>query len=245
MSRDGSEEFGRRDLHGPDGEAGAASDRPSRKDPARKDPPRKDPAYRADGGQPDPDPGSAADDATWRELVARLELPSYIDPRHAPWPERENLGRRHAGPAGPSQIRVIRPASGPPLGGVTAPAGAQPDDIEDAGAAPQATGPDDDDRYIPPPLPPLPRLNPVTRWAWTALFGGPGFLLLATVFGWPLPGWAELLAVGAFVGGFTVLVVRLGDGPSRRDGPDQGAVVLSPPGPPRSRGAALIPPSPR
>jgi hypothetical protein len=82
-----------------------------------------------------------------------------------------------------------------------------------------------DERYIPPHVPPLPKLDPVARGAWTALFGGPGYLFAATALSWQVPGWAELAAIIAFVAGFVVLVSRLGDGPSRRDGPDQGAVV--------------------
>jgi hypothetical protein len=82
-----------------------------------------------------------------------------------------------------------------------------------------------DDRYVPPHVPPLPRIDPVARGAWTALFGGPGYLLIATALSWQIPGLAVLAAVIAFIAGFVVLVSRLGDGPSRRDGPDQGAVV--------------------
>jgi len=84
---------------------------------------------------------------------------------------------------------------------------------------------DGDDRYIPPPLPPQPGLDPVAKGAWLALFGGPGYLLIATLLSWQIAGWAALTAVIAFVTGFVVLVFRLGDGPSKRDGPDQGAVV--------------------
>ena len=83
----------------------------------------------------------------------------------------------------------------------------------------------EDGRYVPPHVPPLPKLDPVARGAWTALFGGPGYLFIATILSWQVPGWAELAAIAAFVAGFVVLVSRLGDGPSRRDGPDQGAVV--------------------
>ena len=74
-------------------------------------------------------------------------------------------------------------------------------------------------------MPPQPKLDPVARGAWTALFGGPGYLFIATTLGWQVPGWAQLTAIVAFITGFVVLVSRLGDGPSRRDGPDQGAVV--------------------
>jgi hypothetical protein len=82
-----------------------------------------------------------------------------------------------------------------------------------------------DERYVPPEVPPLPKLDPVAKGAWTALFGGPGYLFLATTLGWQVSGWAQLAAIVAFVSGFVILVSRLGDGPSRRDGPDQGAVV--------------------
>ena len=254
--------------------------------------------------------------AAWRELVARLELPSPVDPANAPWPDRENLrstvaepeaaGRAdsagsHAGtatsqpestagsetPAG--QSRVIRPASflrsadpatasplseGQGLPGRAGMRGGEPGMRDEPGRpgkpgrpgdpgrpgrperpgsrwAERTAGTDDhldqpttpdlgfldfdddgwadedypDDRYIPPPLPPQPSLDPVAKGAWTALFVGPGYLLLATILGWQTPGWAQLAAVIAFVAGFVVLISRLGDGPSRRDGPDQGAVV--------------------
>jgi hypothetical protein len=82
-----------------------------------------------------------------------------------------------------------------------------------------------ENRYIPPPPPPMPKVDPVVKGAWLALFGGPAYLLIATILGWNVPDWGELLAIAAFVIGFVVLVSKLGDGPSRRDGPDQGAVV--------------------
>jgi hypothetical protein len=246
----------------------------------------------------------SGDHAAWRDLVARLELPQFVDPVTAPWPARENLDRGPAGQpapgstppapaptdsdpltaaadrtepaggtksgsagssagtrsgqgAGPDRSRVIRPASFMPFAAepaaTTAPSQAgRPEDRTDsrpeheqalAGEADYKDtaeypdymldgallgyGEDDDsdDRYIPPPVPSLPGLDPVARGAWTALFGGPGYLFVATLLSWQVPGWAELAAIIAFVAGFTILVLRLGDGPSRRDGPDQGAVV--------------------
>ena len=82
-----------------------------------------------------------------------------------------------------------------------------------------------DDRYVPPHVPPQPKLDPVARGAGTAIVGGPGYLFIATTLSWQISGWAAFAAITAFVAGFVVLVARLGDGPSRRDGPDQGAVV--------------------
>ena len=77
---------------------------------------------------------------------------------------------------------------------------------------------------MPPVPPPLPRLDPISKGAWAALFGGPGYLLLAVMLGWQVPGWAAFCAVGAFVGGFAALVVRMNDR-TEDDGPDDGAVV--------------------
>lgn len=206
--------------------------------------------------------------AEWRDLVARLELPASINPSDAPWPDRENL-------RSVSQPGTVNSAEGSALSGEAGPGAPAPDsatssdtepaapatttgaqasqaegsDTGEAAAKPTAAagtgapalgGPRDyeldeprdadldegtGDRYIPPPVPPQPSLDPVAKGAWLALFGGPAYLLVATLLSWEIPGWAALTAVIAFVTGFLVLVVRLGDGPSKRDGPDQGAVV--------------------
>jgi hypothetical protein len=102
----------------------------------------------------------------------------------------------------PPQTRIVRPAAPAPI----PPAG-------------------DDEHYVPPVPPPLPRLDPVSKGAWAALFGGPGYLLLAVLLGWVVPSWAAFCAVGAFVGGFATLVVRMGDRPPSDSGSDDGAVV--------------------
>jgi hypothetical protein len=47
-------------------------------------------------------------------------------------------------------------------------------------------GPADDGEFVPPVPPPLPSLDPVAKGAWVALFGGPGYLLLATMVGWAI-----------------------------------------------------------
>jgi hypothetical protein len=102
----------------------------------------------------------------------------------------------------PSQPRIIRPASPVP--------------------PPPAT---DEEDFVPPVPPPLPTLDPVAKGAWVALFGGPAYLLIATMAGWAVPGWAAFLAVAAFVAGFATLVIRMGDRPPRDSGPDDGAVL--------------------
>jgi len=82
-----------------------------------------------------------------------------------------------------------------------------------------------DDHYVPPPPPPLPRLDRAAKVAWLALFGGPAYLLVTTIVGWPVPAWAAFCAVAAFVAGFITLVVRMGDGSRDDSDPDNGAVV--------------------
>jgi hypothetical protein len=112
--------------------------------------------------------------------------------------------------------RVVRPASPPPVPG---PAFAA--DAIQSGRFDE----DDDEHYIPPPPPPLPALDPVTKGAWAALFGGPAFLLVTTTAGWSMPGWATFGAVAAFIGGFALIVARMGDRPPRDSGPGDGAVL--------------------
>jgi hypothetical protein len=120
--------------------------------------------------------------------------------------------------------RLFGPVAGP--AGEIVPAEAAPPGSPDADWVDwQELDENTNERYVPPRVPPQPKLDPVARGAWTALFGGPGYLFLATTLEWQVPGWAELAAIIAFIAGFVVLVSRLGDGPSRRDGPDQGAVV--------------------
>jgi hypothetical protein len=89
-------------------------------------------------------------------------------------------------------------------------------------AAPQ----DEDEHFVPPPPPPLPKLDPITKGAWAALFGGPGYLVVATAAGWSVPGIAAFCAVAAFITGFAILVLRMNDpGQGGPDDGDDGAVV--------------------
>lgn len=87
------------------------------------------------------------------------------------------------------------------------------------------TPPDEpeDERYVPAPLPPV-KLDPLAKIAWTALIGGPAYLLISVLLGWTISGFAAFAAIAAFVVGFVILVLRLGDG-SRRDDDDDGAVL--------------------
>jgi hypothetical protein len=159
----------------------------------------------------------------WRDLVSRLEPGLQAEPGDAgedlPWPAEENLDARSFG------ARVIKPAEPDTLPSETVPP-VPGEPFTDAGDEPFMAAPDDSyEHYIPPPPPPLPHLDGITKGAWLALFGGPAYLLAATMAGWSIPAVAVFCAVAAFVGGFVTLVVRMGD--ERRDdsGPDDGAVV--------------------
>jgi hypothetical protein len=85
---------------------------------------------------------------------------------------------------------------------------------------------EDEEHFIPPAPPPLPKLDPMAKGAWVALFGGPGYLMVATAAGWSVSGLAAFCAVAAFVAGFAILVLRMHDpGPGGPDDGDDGAVV--------------------
>jgi hypothetical protein len=217
------------------------------------------------------------EDATWRDLVARLETPTTtVGP--VPWPDRENVPRprpqaaygadaaapgEDGGPgvdnaatqepqedADPRTRRVegIRGFDDDGVRGAfdtdTMPGATAPDVIQGAPErraaahgtrarrirarrAPQEPAPEDEgEHFVPPPPPPLPKLDPVTKGAWAALFGGPGYLIVATAAGWSVPGIAAFCAVAAFITGFAILVLRMNDpGPSGPDDGDDGAVV--------------------
>ncbi len=66
----------------------------------------------------------------------------------------------------------------------------------------------------------------MAKGAWVALFGGPGYLVLATAVGWTITGLSAFLSVAAFVAGFAILVLRMHDpGPGGPNDGDDGAVV--------------------
>ena len=110
----------------------------------------------------------------------------------------------------PEVIQVPRPIRGPVARGVP----------------PAGTPAEDEEHFVPPAPPPLPKLDPVAKGAWAALFGGPGYLMVATAAGWTVSGLAAFCAVAAFVAGFAILVLRMHDrDPGGPDDGDDGAVV--------------------
>lgn len=153
--------------------------------------------------QPDTDPAQTRDEeALWQQIVEAYDTePSGPVP---PWPASEDLDERdtddHTGD---------RPDSAP----------------KQRDQPPRQPEYDPDEHFVPPPPPPIPRPDPITALSWLALFGGPAYLLVATMLDWSIPGWAAFLSAAGFVGGFVALVVRMGDEPPPDSGPDDGAVL--------------------
>lgn len=167
--------------------------------------------------------GASNEEAAWQALVAHYQELAGEDGGPAPWPDREDLpgSVTRETDSDPEHSRL------PPAGGDLIP-GVIPAPPQARIARPAVPAPlpaDDDDHYVPPDPPPLPRLDPVSKGAWAALFAGPAYLLAAVTAGWAIPDWAGFCSVAAFVGGFTTLVIRMGDRPPTDSGPDDGAIV--------------------
>jgi hypothetical protein len=84
---------------------------------------------------------------------------------------------------------------------------------------------EDEEQYVPEPLPPPAKLDSASKAALAGVIGGPGYLIVASIFlHWTISAEAALIAVAAFVGGFVMLVLKLGDRPGGDDD-DDGAVL--------------------
>ncbi|MEU7695723.1 hypothetical protein OHB01_23625 [Microbispora hainanensis] len=159
------------------------------------------------------------EDEVWRQIVASFNETAEDASAEQPWPDRENVTEEtDAGDDAPG---------GGASGGVALGDDALGDEVrdDDRTAEEQAPTSGDDDHFIPPPPPPLPHGDTLSRLSWLALFGGPAYLLLAALLQWPMDGWIVFAAVSAFIAGFVILVVRMGDGPPADSGWDDGAVV--------------------
>jgi hypothetical protein len=186
--------------------------------------------------------GGDGDEAVWLDLIARFDAPAPAG-EAPPWPDREDLaGPVRVTPSVPPSVPEALPREPPTnptglpglpvLGGPSMPDEARPDKPwpgPGAVAGPRDVPPVHDpgiEHFVPPVPPPLPRLDPITKGAWLALFGGPLYLLISTAIGATISGLAAFLAVAAFVGGFVILVLRMDNGrPPDSGSDDDGAVV--------------------
>ncbi|KIH98799.1 hypothetical protein LP52_11055 [Streptomonospora alba] len=174
--------------------------------------PRRQTRVEPDGGA-GPSAPANGDDDVWADLVARFYDTPAAD--EAAWPDAENLSAEERAESGSGDADAAEPE---------ATEDADADDPPRARVVRPAEPGDDHEHFVPPPPPPLPRGDLTSRLSWAGLFGGPLLLLGSMLLGTSLPGWLAFLAVAAFIAGFVVLVVRMGDRPPD-DGPDDGAVV--------------------
>ncbi len=141
---------------------------------------------------------SPVDEVAWQQIVSGFSATADEPAQHRPTPGD--------GPTGAAEPAPPRPQAGPrpphPL-------------VRD----------DDTEHFVPGPPPPPPRLDLVSRLAWSGVFGGPLLLLSSALVSWSPPRGLVLLCVLAFVGGMVTLVARMKDEPPVDDGPDDGAVV--------------------
>jgi hypothetical protein len=101
-----------------------------------------------------------------------------------------------------------RPATAPPTPEPAIPA--EPVDVDD----------EEDDGFVPPHPPPIPRpADAIGRFSWAAVIAGPLLVLITTLL--ELDRWIANLGVILSVGGFVSLIWRMND----RDEDDDGAVV--------------------
>ena len=154
------------------------------------------------------------EELAWASLVAGFDDPGEDEvPR---WPASEDVPTDQERPEpdlAARSGRVLRPAE-------TSIGFEELRDV--AGDLPRD---DPEEHFQPPTPPPVPMPDTINRAAWAALLGGPLFLVIATIFSLDVAGWAGLLALAAFVGGFVTLVARMEDRPPDDLGGDDGAVV--------------------
>jgi hypothetical protein len=143
-----------------------------------------------------------AEDQAWRAIVDNYGDRAEIDDSAPPT----------APPTAP-------PASGAPFAGRFGDLRAFPSENEDE----PFVAADEEEGFVPPEPPPLPRVEPDRMLAWVGVLGSPVVLLCALVFAISVPEWLGYLLVAGFVGGFLYLVVKMPREP--RDPWDDGAQV--------------------
>ncbi|WTW94483.1 hypothetical protein OG216_14285 [Streptomycetaceae bacterium NBC_01309] len=163
------------------------------------------------------------EDELWAQIVAGFDT-EVADPVPR-WPVAEDVD--NSGGAGNRKGgSVTRPGDGSFRVGVVSPGPRDwtPSDERPEDAEPDELDEDPEGHFVPPPPPPLPKTDLATKMAWTALLGGPLFLLAVVLLGRPIGEWTTFLAIAVCGGGFVALVSRLRQDHDEDD-PDDGAVV--------------------
>lgn len=152
------------------------------------------------------DDGSVDVEAEWADIVARWENET---PATGSWPAAEDEA---------DDEQPVTTEEGADAGWTGHVGG----EATRAAAAREEAEPDDEG-YVPPEPPPLPRGDTVSRFAWAGVLGAPIFFIITMLFWRSVPTVLVVFAVAAFVAGFVTLVVRMPDRDD--DGWDDGAVV--------------------
>lgn len=158
------------------------------------------------------------DDQTWSELVHAFHTdPDPGESGHA-WPAAEDIDPDddNGQDAAETYPGASHTWSSAPAAQSGRPAGTS---AESEAAEPRY----DDDHFVPPNPPPLPKGDRITRWAWAGLAATPSVLLISALTGWTPPDSVMVVLVGGFIAGFVTLVVRM-RGRNPHD-PDDGAIV--------------------
>jgi hypothetical protein len=198
------------ESHGNGGQSSGGHDKPPGRSPSGGCPPGGSDAgewQKGPAGIPSADdPGASPEsdiDALFAAIIADFALPAPSG--SGSWPPSEDLADdepRHPQPSDSDQVEHN------PL----------PEMNDSSSEEAQ-----DEEGYVPPIPPPLPRGDLVSRIAWGAVAGGPLFLLLAALTWRTLPSSLLLVALLSFIGGFVTLVARMP--PEPPDDPDDGAVI--------------------
>ncbi|WP_377272022.1 hypothetical protein [Peterkaempfera sp. SMS 1(5)a] len=171
--------------------------------------------------EPRPPAGSQAEqDAIFKELVASFDAP--VDLRT--WPDSEDLGEPPGRPRGngPGDVGDLNR-----LDDFTPQPRPRPGNVHPASGPRDWDSPEnpDDDHFVPPEPPPLPRTDTTGTFAWIAVIGGPVLLFFSALAWREISGWPAVLGVTAFIGGFVTLVARMKNRDEDDDDPHGGAVV--------------------
>jgi hypothetical protein len=172
------------------------------------------------------------DERTWTELVESFH--ASTDDAERTWPDAEDVDSATSGFDGSSDSSATstQPGLSYPDSverGKEAAGSANAGEHEAAPAEPspehshQQPRPNDDEHFVPPTPPPIPRTDMITMMAWAGVFGTPVLFAGAYVLGQSVSGLVSMIALIAFIGGFGVLISRL-RGHDPHD-PDSGAVV--------------------
>jgi len=165
-----------------------------------------------------PEPGTGLDDAPARP-------PRFRDPASEGKPPFADRRQKTSGSGRSMPGDELEPPRVDPRPVEDVPHSGGFDDADFLASTSQSAQPDDSDRFVPDPPPPLPRLAPHRQVAWLGVLGGPVLLLFAALFQISPPDWLAFLSVLAFIGGFITLVATMSSRDDGDWGSGNGAVV--------------------